>query len=142
MVRNEQDENMENNGGDAEEKPFSAMLLHHVMEPTHLGEMDEPDGHAVITGPCGDTDEFFVPIFTVGYGRSVSGRPVVFLQSPPVTPCYPSEGRTVREGIRITQEAVIEYLGGLPDDHKHCALLAANTLHKALKAYIVRGTGL
>jgi hypothetical protein len=53
-----------------------------------------------------------------------------------------AEGRIVREGLRITQESVIEYLGGLPDDHKHCALLAANTLHKALKAYIVRGTGL
>jgi nitrogen fixation NifU-like protein len=53
-----------------------------------------------------------------------------------------AEGRTVREGLRITQESVLEYLGGLPDDHKHCALLAANTLHKALKAYIIRGTGL
>lgn len=64
MVRNKQDENMANNGGDAEEKPVSAKVLHHVMEPTHLGEMDKPDGHAVITGPCGDTDEFFLRIFS------------------------------------------------------------------------------
>jgi NifU-like protein involved in Fe-S cluster formation len=64
MVGNEQDENMENKGGDAEEKPFSAKVIHHVMEPTHMGEMGKPSGHAVITGPCGDTDEFFVRIFS------------------------------------------------------------------------------
>jgi nitrogen fixation NifU-like protein len=140
MVRNEQNEN---NGGDAEEKPFSAMLVHHVMEPTHRGEMEKPDGHAVITGPCGDTDEFFVRIFgsrirkirfrTTGCFFTIAACDAV---------AFLSEDRTVREGLRITQEAVIEYLGGLPDDHKHCALLAANTLHKVLKSYIVRGTGL
>jgi len=53
-----------------------------------------------------------------------------------------ADGRTVREAMQITQEAILEYLGGLPDDHQHCALLAANTLHKALKAYMIRGTGL
>ena len=141
MVGNEQNENMENNGGDAEEKPFSAKVLHHAMEPTHLGEMDKPDGHAVITGPCGDTDEFFVRIFssriqeirfrTTGCFFTIAACDAVATMA---------EGRTVREGLRITQESVLEYLGGLPDDHKHCALLAANTLHKALKAYIVRRT--
>ena len=142
MVGNEGNGNMENNGRDVEEKPFSAKVLHHVMEPTHLGEMDKPDGHAVITGPCGDTDEFFVRIFssrilevrfrTTGCFFTIAACDAVATMA---------EDRTVREVLRITQEAVLEYLGGLPDDHKHCALLAANTLHEALKAYIVRGTG-
>lgn len=143
MVGDKQDENMENNGGDAEEKPFSAKVLHHVMEPAHLGGMDKPSGHAVLTGPCGDTDEFFLRILssriqeirfrTTGCFFTIAACDAVATLA---------EGRTVREAMRIDQEAVIEYLGGLPDDHKHCALLAANTLHKALKAYIVRGTGL
>ena len=143
MVRNKQDENMENNGGDAEERPFSTKVLHHVMEPTHLGEMERPDGHAVIKGPCGDTDEFFVRIFSSRI-REIRFRTAGCFFTIAVCDAVATmaEGRTVREGLRITQEAVIEYLGGLPDDHKHCALLAANTLHKALKAYIVRGTGL
>ena len=143
MVGKEKNENIENNGGDAEEKPFSAKVLHHVMEPTHMGEMENPSGHAVITGPCGDTDEFFVRIFSSRI-REIRFRTTGCLFT--IAACdavaFLAEGRTVREGLRITQEAVIEYLGGLPDDHKHCALLAANTLHKALKAYIVRGTGL
>lgn len=141
MVGNEQNENMENNGGDAEEKPFSAKVLHYVMEPTRLGEMDKPDGHAVITGPCGDTDEFFLRIFSSRI-REIRFRTAGCFFTIAVCDAVATmaEGRTVREGLRITQESVLEYLGGLPDDHKHCALLAANTLHKALKAYIVRGT--
>jgi len=143
VVSNEQNENMENNGGDTEEKPFSAKVLHHVIEPTHLGEMDKPDGHAVITGPCGDTDEFFVRIFSSRI-REIRFRPAgcFFTIAACDAVATMAEGRTVREGLRITQKSVIAYLGGLPEDHKHCALLAANTLHKALRAYLVRGTGL
>ena len=143
MVGNKQDENMENNGGDVEEKSFSAKVLHHVMEPTHMGEMEKPSGHAVITGPCGDTDEFFVRIFS-GRLREIRFRTTgcFFTIAACDAVATLAEDRTVREVMRIDQEAVIEYLGGLPDDHKHCALLAANTLHKALKAYIIRGAGL
>ena len=134
----------ENEQGDrGGEAPFSAKVLHHVMEPTHLGEMEKPDGHGVITGPCGDTDEFFVKIFssritevrfrTTGCFFTIAACDAVATLA---------EGRAVREALRITREAVLEYLGGLPEDHEHCALLAANTLHKALRDYAVHGTGL
>ncbi|MDD5100299.1 MAG: iron-sulfur cluster assembly scaffold protein [Syntrophales bacterium] len=136
-------ENEENKGDAAEEKPFSEKLFQHIMKPTHMGEMDKPSGHAVITGPCGDTDEFFVKIFssriqeirfrTTGCFFTIAACDAVATLA---------EGRMVREALRINEEAVIEYLGGLPDDHKHCALLAANTLHRALRAYVIRGTGL
>ena len=143
MAENEQNENMENNGEDAEEKPLSAKVLHHVMEPTHLGVMDKPDGHAVITGPCGDTDEFSLRIFSSRI-REIRFRTTGCFFT--IAACDAlatiAEGRTVHEGLRITQESILEYLGGLPDDHKHCALLAANTLHKALHAYLIWGTGL
>jgi len=143
MAENEQNENMENNGEDAEEKPLSAKVLHHVMEPTHLGVMDKPDGHAVITGPCGDTDEFSLRIFSSRI-REIRFRTTGCFFT--IAACDAlatiAEGRTVHEGLRITQESILEYLGGLPDDHKHCALLAANTLHKALQGYLIWGTGL
>jgi nitrogen fixation protein NifU and related proteins len=142
MVGKEQEGNMEK-AGEVEEKPFSAKVLHHVMDPTHMGDMEKPSCYAVITGPCGDTDEFFLRIFsrriqeirfrTTGCFFTIAACDAVATLA---------EGRTVLEALRIGQEAVIEYLGGLPDDHKHCALLAANTLHRALRAYIIHGTGL
>jgi len=144
MVGEMFDEIRENKKEDAaEEKTFSEKLLQHIMKPTHMGEMEKPSGHAVITGPCGDTDEFFAKIFssriqeirfrTTGCFFTIAACDAVATLA---------EGRMVREALRINEEAVIEYLGGLPEDHKHCALLAANTLHRALRAYVIRGTGL
>jgi len=132
-----------NGGGDIAQEPVSGKLLQHAMKPVHMGEMDRPDGHAVISGPCGDTDEFFVRVL------SSRIREIRFLTDGcffTIASCDAvasmAEGRTVREALRINQEAVLEHLGGLPEDHQHCALLAANTLHKALRSYLIRGTGL
>ena len=143
MVENDPSKNEEPSGAEAGKEGFSAKVLHHVMEPTHLGGMDKPDGHAVITGPCGDTDQFFVRIFSSRI-REIRFRTTgcFYTMAACDAVATMAEGGTVREAMQITQGSVLEYLGGLPDDHKHCALLAANTLHKALRAYLIRGTGL
>ena len=53
----------------------------------------------------------------------------------------PEEIEKIRvSNIMVAQ--ILEALGGLPPDHEHCALLAANTLHQALRSYAVKGTGL
>ncbi|MBM4315717.1 MAG: iron-sulfur cluster assembly scaffold protein, partial [Deltaproteobacteria bacterium] len=106
MSENGQNKNMENGGGDAEEKPFSAKVRHHVMEPTHLGEMDKPDGRAVVTGPCGDTDEFSLRIFRDRI-REIRFRTTGCFFT--IAACDAlatiAEGRTIDEGLRITQES-------------------------------------
>jgi len=98
MVRNEQNENIKN-VGDAEERLVSDKVLHHAMNPVYLGEMDKPDGQAVITGPCGDTDEFPYESSAAGSGRSVSGQADVFSRSLPATPWPPwrMAGRSARQ---------------------------------------------
>jgi len=142
-VENERSKEEGQAGGDDGEKIFSAKVIHHAMEPTHLGKMDKPDGHAVITGPCGDTDEFFLRIFSDRI-REIRFRTTgcFFTVAACDAVAFLAEGRTVRKGMRITKESILEYLGGMPNDHEHCALLATNTLHKAIRSYMVRGRGL
>ena len=143
VVENELSGNEEPGGTEAGEGGVSAKVIHHAMDPTHYGEMTKPDGHAVITGPCGDTDEFFVRIFSSRIlESSFRTTGCLFTVAACDAVAFLAEGRTVREAMQLTQESVLEYLGGLPDDHKHCALLAVNTLHKALQACAVRGAGL
>ena len=48
-----------------------------------------------------------------------------------------AKGKSVHEAQRITQQDVLDGLGGLPDESCHCALLAANTLKEAMKDYLV-----
>ena len=40
------------------------------------------------------------------------------------------------EAFLISQQDVLDALGGLPDESVHCALLAANTLKQAVQDYL------
>jgi len=42
-------------------------------------------------------------------------------------------GKMFRECIKINESAILNYLGNMPEDHRHCALLASMTFHKALR---------
>jgi nitrogen fixation NifU-like protein len=44
-------------------------------------------------------------------------------------------GKKPDEVRDVTKETILETIGGLPEEEQHCALLAANTLHRALDSY-------
>ena len=46
-----------------------------------------------------------------------------------------AQGKTLRDAERITEEEVIDELGGLPRDKSHCATLVLTTLCNAVKKY-------
>jgi nitrogen fixation NifU-like protein len=50
-----------------------------------------------------------------------------------------AEARTIRDCFKINQSSILDYLESVPEDHKHCSLLAALTFHKALKDFIKNG---
>jgi nitrogen fixation NifU-like protein len=48
---------------------------------------------------------------------------------------YLVTGRRLEEALALSPDEVAEELGGLPDDHLHCAALAVNTLGEAIDDY-------
>jgi len=50
-------------------------------------------------------------------------------------------GKDPRDASRLAQLDVIEALGGLPDEYRHCALLAADTVKAAAEDYLARRDG-
>lgn len=107
--------------------------------PRNYGPLDRWDGHARITGPCGDTMEFWLQM---AEGRIVQANFVT-------TGCGPSRaagsmatelaiGKPPSEAARLEQRDVLQALGGLPVDSEHCALLAADTLKAAIGDYDAR----
>ncbi len=46
--------------------------------------------------------------------------------------------KTPDELIEITGEGILEFLGGFPENDRHCAFLAAETLQEALNDYMVK----
>ncbi len=44
-----------------------------------------------------------------------------------------AEGKTAVECLRINQSAILGRLENVPEDHEHCALIAAMAFQKALR---------
>lgn len=116
---------------------YSEKTIDHFLNPRNLGEIPAPDGFGRITGPYGNTMEIYLKVgdgkvinvsfWTDGCGCCIaSGSMVTEL----------AKGKSVSEAQKITQQDILDALGGLPEDSLHNALLAANTLKEAVKDYL------
>ena len=118
---------------------YAETAIGHAMNPRNIGDIANPDGHARLTGPCGDSMEIWLKVrdgiitnasfVTDGCGSSIAAGSMV---------TELAKGSTTAQALKISQEDVLDALGGLPpEENQHCALLAANTLKESLKDYLV-----
>ena len=121
----------------ASDLEYSPTAIEHARNPRNVGPLDSCQGHARITGSCGDTMEFWLRVhdgrirqanfITDGCGSSAAcGSMTTDL----------AKGRTVEEAYGMEQKDVLDALGGFPEELQHCALLAADTLRAACEEYI------
>jgi nitrogen fixation NifU-like protein len=118
-----------------EQELFSATVLAEARDPKNLGAILDPDGHALVVGPCGDTMEIFLRVS----GSRIKKATFLTDGCGPTVACGSMltqmvEGKTLAEAAALDREDVILALDGLPPEHVHCATLAVNTLGQALAA--------
>ena len=116
---------------------YSDTVIDHGMNPRNVGEIDDADGYAKITGPCGDTMKIWIRIknneiedaafFTDGCGTSAASGSMVTEMA---------KGKSISKVQAITQQDILDALDGLPEESEHCALLAANTIKAAIAEYL------
>ncbi|MEJ2588445.1 MAG: iron-sulfur cluster assembly scaffold protein [Deltaproteobacteria bacterium] len=109
------------------------------LNPQYGGIMEDPDGHARVTGPCGDTMEIFLKF--EGDRVKAASFQTDGCGSSAVCGSFAAEmahEKTPDELVEVTGDAILERLGGLPEEERHCAFLAAETLQEALHDYMVR----
>ncbi|MEW6615805.1 MAG: iron-sulfur cluster assembly scaffold protein [Thermodesulfobacteriota bacterium] len=116
---------------------FSEEVVNRWLNPKNIGKMQDPDGAGYITGPCGDTVQIFLKVkndritkalfMTDGCGATIAAGSMA---------AEMATGKDIRDALKISQEVILNALGGLPEDNKHCALLASNTLKEAIKDYL------
>ena len=120
---------------------FGDVAFERWQNPLYAGVMDNPDGHGRVTGSCGDTMQIFLKFennrvkeatfLTDGCGPSrVCGSFAAEL----------SLGKTPDELGEISGETILKILGSFPEENRHCAFLAADTLQDALNDYMIKGT--
>jgi len=115
---------------------ISPHALERFQRPRNYGPLAQFNGHARITGPCGDTMEIWLQVAdgriaqagftTTGCGPSRAAGSMA-------TEC--AMGKPLEDALRIERREILEALGGLPTESEHCALLAANTLKTAIGDY-------
>ena len=116
-----------------EQELFSARVLAEARDPKNLGAILDPDGHALVVGPCGDTMEIFVRV----NGSRIEKATFLTDGCGPTVACGSMltqmvEGKALAEAAALDGGDVILALDGLPPEHIHCATLAANTLGQAI----------
>jgi len=116
---------------------YSKTVVNHAINQKNAGVMEDADGFAEVTGPCGDTMNIWLKVkdntiveatfMTDGCVSSIaSGSMVTEIAT----------GKSVIQAMKVNQQDVLNALGGLPKESQHCALLAANTLKAAAKSYL------
>jgi nitrogen fixation NifU-like protein len=115
---------------------YSEKVIELFLQPKNIGKMEKPEGFGRIKGSCGDTMEIFLRVNngiiqsatfrTDGCGTTIASGSMVTEMV---------KGKTIEEAGSITDKDILDALGGLPDDSKHCALLAADTIRAAINDY-------
>ncbi|TFG22245.1 MAG: iron-sulfur cluster assembly scaffold protein [Promethearchaeota archaeon] len=117
---------------------YNEYIVDLFYDPKNWGK--PPDNEISISqsykGPCNDTMTFYLNIkndiiekanfITDGCGATVATASQVTLLI---------EGKSLEFAENLTAEDIDKALGGLPEDHKHCAELSATTLKKAINKY-------
>ena len=118
-------------------KVYSETFIEQIMNPRNLGNLEDADGFAGVTSSCGDTMEIWIKIKndtiieatfkTDGCGPTIASGSIV---------TEISKGKNIKEALKISQQDILDALGGLPEESQHCALLAANTVKEAINDYL------
>ncbi len=102
-----------------------------------MGRIENPDGVGTVGNPvCGDVMKIYIKVKdniiddikfeTFGCGAAIATSSVV---------TELAKGKSLQEAEKISNEEVVDFLGGLPPIKKHCSLLAEEGLKAAIKDY-------
>lgn len=118
-------------------KIYSETTIDHFMNPRNFGKLEDPNGFAKVTGPCGDSMSIWIKVVdkiiseisfnTDGCGTSIASASMTTVLA---------KGKTVEDVLKIGQWDVVKALGGLPKESEHCGLLAASTLREAIENFL------
>ena len=116
---------------------LSPVLAEHARNPRNMEIPENYNGFGLNDGYCGDMMCVWVLVEegmlkcatfnTDGCGHSIACGSMATEMA---------RGKTLEEVGELTPDKIIDALGGLPEDHIHCASLAAATLQLAIADYL------
>ena len=115
--------------------------MEHFKNPRNMGEMKDADAIGEYGNPtCGDLMYIYIKV------KEIDGKEIIDDISFQTFGCAAAiatssmltemiKGKTIEEAEKVSNEAVINALDGLPPVKRHCSVLAEKALRKAIEDY-------
>jgi len=117
--------------------PYSEIVMDHFANPRNMGDMDEPSAVGNVGNPaCGDMMRLYLKIEdgkvvdakfkTFGCGAAIASSSMLTEMI---------KGKTLEEAMKLTNQEVVDALGGLPPVKIHCSVMAEEALKAAMEDF-------
>ncbi|MBW6411212.1 iron-sulfur cluster assembly scaffold protein [Clostridium weizhouense] len=119
---------------------YSNIVMDHFMCPRNMGLISNLNGEGTNGDPkCGDYLNIYIRVennLIEDISFLVYGCPASIATSSMTTEL--AKGKTLEEALKITEDDIIDALGGLPENKKHCSNLGVMALKNAIQDYYKR----
>ena len=119
---------------------YSEKVMDHFTNPRNVGELPDADGVGEVgNAKCGDIMKMYIKVedgiitdvkfntFGCGSAIATSSMATELVKGKPIT-----------EAVKLTNQAVVEALDGLPTQKIHCSVLAEQAIKSAIADYYTR----
>lgn len=116
---------------------YTPTVMDHFMNPRNVGEIADADGIGEVgNAKCGDIMKMYLKIAdgriedvkfeTFGCGSAIASSSIATEMI---------RGKTLEQALSLTNQQVVEALGGLPAHKIHCSVLAEEAVKSAIQDY-------
>jgi nitrogen fixation NifU-like protein len=123
------------------EEFYSETVMDHFNNPRNAHVIQDPDAEGHNGDPsCGDYLVMFLKVdkenvlYDISY--VVFGCPAAIATASMTSEL--AKGKSLEEAMKITEQDVVDALGGLPDFKLHCSNLAVGALRNAIEEYMAK----
>ena len=114
---------------------YSKTLMDHFMNPRNSGQLPDPDGHSEVGSPqCGDA--MTLDIRVDDHDRISEIRFMTFGCAGAIAAASAlteiAKGRSLDDALAISNDQIVEYLGGMPEEKYHCSVMGHEALEEAI----------
>lgn len=117
---------------------YNDKVMEIFQNPKNVGELKGANGIGTVGNEaCGDIMKLYIKVdkneVITNASFKTFGCAAAIVSSSVATEMI--KGKKIEEALKLENQQILDYLGGLPDNKIHCSILAKEALEAAVKDY-------